>query len=79
MTDSETPSGDAAADASADAPAGPPAGRFSHRTTVFLIAAGAVILLLVGATAGLALGGRFGGSDTAATPTTESVDAGFAR
>jgi len=55
------------------------AGRFSHRTMVFLIAAGAVILLLVGATAGLALGGRLGGSDTAATPTTDSVDAGFAR
>ena len=54
-------------------------GRSSHRTTVFLIAAGAVILLLVGATAGLALSGRFGASGTAATPTSDSVDAGFAR
>ncbi len=62
-----------------DAPDDQPAGRFSHRTMVFLIAAGAVILLLVGATAGLALSGRIGGSDTAATPATDSVDAGFAR
>jgi uncharacterized protein (DUF305 family) len=68
-----------AVDAGLGGSADQPVGRFSHRTTVFLIAAGAVILLLVGATAGLALSGRFGGSDTAATPTTESVDAGFAR
>jgi len=60
-------------------PAREPIGRSSHRTTVFLIAAGAVILLLVGATAGLALSGRFGASGTAATPTSDSVDAGFAR
>ena len=71
--------GDAGSDTSGDGPVDDPAGRFSHRTMVFLIAAGAVILLLVGATAGLALSGRFGGSDAAATPTTDSVDAGFAR
>ena len=45
---------------------------------MFLIAAGAVVLLLVGATAGLALSGRFGNS-APATPDTSSVDAGFAR
>jgi len=71
--------GDAGSDTSGGGPVDDPAGRFSHRTMVFLIAAGAVILLLVGATAGLALSGRFGGSDAAATPTTDSVDAGFAR
>ena len=43
-----------------------------------LVAAGAVVLLLVGATAGLALSGRFAGSDSA-TPDNASVDAGFAR
>ena len=71
--------GDAGSDTSGGGPVDDPAGRFSHRTMVFLIAAGAVILLLVGATAGLALSGRLGGSDAAATPTTDSVDAGFAR
>jgi uncharacterized protein (DUF305 family) len=45
---------------------------------VFLIAAGAVVLLLVGATAGLALSGRFA-NPAPATPDTSSVDAGFAR
>ena len=45
---------------------------------MFLIAAGAVVLLLVGATAGLALSGKFGNS-APATPDTSSVDAGFAR
>ena len=79
MTDTGTPAGESGSDTSGDAPGGAPAGRFSHRTTVFLIAAGAVILLLVGATAGLALSGRFVGSDTASTPTSDSVDAGFAR
>jgi len=45
---------------------------------VFMLVAGAVVLLLVGATAGLALSGRLLGSgDT--TPDTASVDAGFAR
>jgi len=57
---------------------GPAAARFSSRTMVFLIAAGAVVLLLVGATAGLALSGRFA-SSAPATPDTASVDAGFAR
>jgi uncharacterized protein (DUF305 family) len=45
---------------------------------VVLITAGALILLLVGATAGLALSGRLGNS-APATPDTASVDAGFAR
>ena len=55
-----------------------PSKRFTPRTLVVLIAAGAAILLLVGATAGLALGGRF--SDSAPTvPSTDSVDAWFAR
>ncbi len=45
---------------------------------VFMLVAGAVVLLLVGATAGLALSGRL--LDSApATPDTASVDAGFAR
>ena len=45
---------------------------------VFMLVAGAVVLLLVGATAGLALSGRLlGSADT--TPDTASVDAGFAR
>jgi uncharacterized protein (DUF305 family) len=45
---------------------------------VVLITAGALILLLVGATVGLALSGRLGNS-TPATPDNSSVDAGFAR
>jgi len=45
---------------------------------VFMLVAGAVVLLLVGATAGLALSGRL--LDSApATPDNTSVDAGFAR
>ncbi|MET0865159.1 MAG: DUF305 domain-containing protein [Nakamurella sp.] len=60
----------------AGAPGSP--SRWSSRTLVFLIAAGAVVLLLVGATAGLALSGKFG-SSAPATPDTSSVDAGFAR
>lgn len=51
----------------------------SRRTGIVLAAAGAVALLLVGATIGLLLSGRIGGSTTAATPGTDSVDAGFAR
>ena len=46
--------------------------------TILLVAAGAVVLLLVGATLGLALSGKFAGSDSA-TPDNASVDAGFAR
>lgn len=46
--------------------------------TILLIAAGAVVLLLVGATLGLALSGRLG-SSAPATPDNSSVDAGFAR
>ena len=57
---------------------GSPAGRLSSRSMAFLIAAGAVVLLLVGATAGLALSGTFGRS-APTTPDTASVDAGFAR
>ena len=45
---------------------------------VFMLVAGAVVLLLVGATAGLALSGRLLGSADA-TPDSASVDAGFAR
>ncbi|MEP6561632.1 MAG: DUF305 domain-containing protein [Nakamurella sp.] len=59
------------------APTAAPA-RWNSRTLTFLIAAGAVVLLLVGATAGLALSGKFG-SSAPATPDTSSVDAGFAR
>jgi hypothetical protein len=52
--------------------------RRSTTATVVLITAGALILLLVGATVGLALSGRLGNS-TPATPDNSSVDAGFAR
>jgi len=45
---------------------------------VLLFTAGALVLLLVGATAGLALSGRLG-SSAPATPDNNSVDAGFAR
>jgi uncharacterized protein (DUF305 family) len=45
---------------------------------ILLATAGAVVLLLVGATAGLALSGKFG-SSAPATPDNASVDAGFAR
>ena len=45
---------------------------------ILLAAAGAVVLLLVGATAGLALSGKFG-SSAPTTPDNASVDAGFAR
>ena len=72
---------------SLDAPAGvvtgdpahgdAPTGR-SRGMTILLVAAGAVVLLLVGATLGLALSGKFAGSDSA-TPDNASVDAGFAR
>jgi uncharacterized protein (DUF305 family) len=54
-----------------------PAAR-SRGMTILLVAAGAVVLLLVGATLGLALSGKFAGSDSA-TPDNASVDAGFAR
>ena len=46
---------------------------------VFMLVAGAIVLLLVGATAGLALSGRLLGSADATTPDNASVDAGFAR
>ena len=45
---------------------------------ILLAAAGAIVLLLVGATAGLALSGKLGNS-APATPDSSSVDAGFAR
>ena len=50
----------------------------SRGMVILLAAAGAVVLLLVGATAGLALSGKFGNS-APATPDNASVDAGFAR
>ena len=78
-TDTQVDAENAARDAGPAESVDQGVGRSSHRTTVFLIAAGAVILLLVGATAGLALSGRFGASGTAPTPTSDSVDAGFAR
>jgi uncharacterized protein (DUF305 family) len=62
-----------------DTAAEQPVDRFTDRAMVFLIAAGAVILLLVGATAGLALSGRLSSSEPATTPASDSVDAGFAR
>ncbi len=52
--------------------------RYSRGVVILLVAAGAVALLLVGATAGLALSGTFGNS-APATPDNASVDAGFAR
>ena len=51
----------------------------TRRTGIALAAAGAVALLLVGATIGLLLSGRIGSSAAATTPVTDSVDAGFAR
>ena len=51
----------------------------TRRTGIALAVAGAVALLLVGATIGLLLSGRIGGSAAATTPGTDSVDAGFAR
>ena len=51
----------------------------TRRTGIALAAAGAVALLLVGATIGLLLSGRIGSSSAAPTPGTDSVDAGFAR
>lgn len=51
----------------------------TRRTGIVLAAAGAVALLLVGATIGLLLSGRIGSSAAATTPGTDSVDAGFAR
>ena len=58
------------------------AGRPAHRqmtgTLALIIAAGAVVLLLVGGTLGLALSGNFGNT-TPATPDATSVDAGFAQ
>ena len=45
---------------------------------ILLATAGAIVLLLVGATVGLALSGRLGNS-APATPDNASVDAGFAR
>lgn len=56
-------------------PGSPP--RLSRRGVLLAVAA-AVVLLLVGATAGIALSGREA-ADDAATPTSDSVDAGFAR
>lgn len=53
-----------------------PAGRSRGLTTLLLVAA-AVVLLLVGATLGLALSGTF--RSEPANPDTASVDAGFAR
>ena len=53
-------------------------GTVSRGMVILLAAAGAVVLLLVGATAGLALSGKFGNS-APATPDNASVDAGFAR
>lgn len=55
-----------------------PPRRFSRGTMVALVAAAGVVLLLVGATLGLALSGRLG-SSAPATPDSSSVDAGFAR
>lgn len=52
------------------------AGR-SRGMTILLLAAGAVVLLLVGATLGLALSGSF--RSAPANPDSSSVDAGFAR
>lgn len=46
--------------------------------TILLVVAGAVVLLLVGATLGLALSGKFAGSEQQ-SPDNASVDAGFAR
>jgi uncharacterized protein (DUF305 family) len=60
-----------------DLDAAPPR-RFSRGTMVALVAAAAVVLLLVGATLGLALSGRLG-SSAPATPDSSSVDAGFAQ
>src|SRR6188472_3659923 len=61
-------------------PGGPdrPHRHYSRGMVILLAAASAVVLLLVGATAGLALSGRLGNS-APATPDTASVDAGFAR
>lgn len=50
----------------------------SRGLTILLIAAGAVVLLLVGATLGLALSGKLG-SSAPENPDNASVDAGFAR
>ena len=63
-----------------DAPVSPAGGSStrSRTTLIVLIAAGALVLLLVGGTLGLALSGRFGNS-APATPDSSSVDAGFAR
>jgi uncharacterized protein (DUF305 family) len=55
-----------------------PPRRISRGTMVALVAAAGVVLLLVGATLGLALSGRLGGS-APATPDSSSVDAGFAQ
>jgi uncharacterized protein (DUF305 family) len=57
--------------------AAPSGGRLT-KTFVLIIAAGAVVLLLVGGTLGLALSGSIGNS-APANPDTTSVDAGFAR
>ncbi len=63
---------DAASSDDAAAPA-----RRSRGMTILLLSAAAVVLLLVGATLGLALSGTF--RSEPATPDTSSVDAGFAR
>ena len=60
--------------AAADRP--PRQHRISRAGWIGICAAAAVVLLLVGATLGLALGG---GDSAPATPGTDSVDAGFAR
>ncbi len=83
MTDSPTVPG---TNDSASGPGGPsgPGGsdrlrrHYSRGMVILLAAASAVVLLLVGATAGLALSGKFGNS-APATPDNASVDAGFAR
>ncbi|MBM9465745.1 DUF305 domain-containing protein [Nakamurella leprariae] len=56
-------------------PSGP---RWGGRTTTLVLAAGAIVLLLVGATIGMAL--KPGTStDAVSVPASDSVDAGFAR
>jgi uncharacterized protein (DUF305 family) len=71
-----TPSGSEVGDGVSAEPG--PAQPRRRGVLVFMLVAGAIVLLLVGATAGLALSGRLLGSADA-TPDTASVDAGFAR
>jgi uncharacterized protein (DUF305 family) len=78
-TDGTPPAGPEPTDPS-DAPVSPApgSGTGSRTSRIVLIAAGALVLLLVGGTLGLALSGKFG-SSAPATPDSSSVDAGFAR